>query len=118
MTTTENFNLITPICCQVCISSLTFLGSFPSALYSAKGITFTCAPVSNLTFTVCESSITRLTNTVKVKGGMALRNGIWNGMRNDMRNDCGMAKRINFETFSSFCSFYSFTAQWTLFPRK
>ena len=34
--------------------------------------------------------------SVKVKGGMALRNGIWNGMRNDMRNDCGMAKRIKF----------------------
>ena len=35
--------------------------------------------------------------TVKVKGGMALRNGIWNGMRNDMQlNDCGMAKRIKF----------------------
>ena len=33
---------------------------------------------------------------MNVKGGMALRNGIWNGMRNDMRNDCGMAKRIKF----------------------
>ena len=38
--------------------------------------------------------------SVNVKGGMALRNGIWNGiwngMRNGMRNDCGMARRIKF----------------------
>ena len=29
MTATENFNLITPICCQICIGRLDFLGSFP-----------------------------------------------------------------------------------------
>ena len=45
---------------------------------------------------------------MKVKGGMALRNGIWNGMRNDMRNDCGMAKRIKFRDIFSFGAFLNF----------
>ena len=46
--------------------------------------------------------------TVKVKGGMALRNGIWNGMRNDMRNDCGMAKRIKFRDIFFVWRFFKF----------
>ena len=49
--------------------------------------------------------------SVNVKGGMALRNGIWNGMRNGMRNDCGMARRIKFRNFrfDTFLNFINFT---------
>ena len=72
------------------LSFLTFLGMSSSPETSDKSTTIS-------------SGI-----AVKVKGGMALRNGIWNGMRNDMRNDCGMAKRIKFRDIFFVWRFFKF----------
>ena len=51
---------------------------------------------------------------VNVKGGMALRNGIWNVMRNGMRNDCGMARRIKFRDIFFVLALLQPSGHWTV----
>ena len=47
----------------------------------ARGFEYACEIISDKT---SESLLKSLAGTVRVKGGMSLRNGMWHGLRNDI----------------------------------
>ena len=74
--------------------------AFERKIFNIEDATATCSEYSYL-----RSSTNR---TINIKGGMALRKGIW--------NECGMAKRIKFRDiffrFGAFLNFINFTTEY------